>query len=247
MSAVIFAGPSLSREPEIDAAEVVFLPPAAHGDVYRAALKSPAAIGLIDGFFETVPAVWHKEILFALSKGVHVFGGASMGALRAAELHSFGMIGVGRIFEAYRGGIIEDDDEVAVMHGPAELGYQPLSEAMVNVRATVERAEGASIVNSASVAKILRIAKSIFYKERTWTRLLEAARANGVSASECDTLAAWLPSGRVDQKREDAVMLLGEIRALVGTRPSRFSPSFQFQETTDWLQAVQDFQNLPNH
>ena len=48
-----------------------------------------------------------------------------MGALRAAELHVFGMVGVGRVFELFRDGLLEDDDEVAVAHGPADSGYQP--------------------------------------------------------------------------------------------------------------------------
>ena len=67
-----------------------------------------------------------------------------MGALRAAELHTFGMRGVGRIFEAFRDGEVEDDDEVAVVHGPAELGYLVLSEPMFNIRATLARAEAAA-------------------------------------------------------------------------------------------------------
>ena len=66
--------------------------------------------------------------------GVHVFGASSMGALRAAELHPFGMVGVGRVFEGYRAGVYEDDDEVAVVHASEEAGFAPLSEAMVNVR-----------------------------------------------------------------------------------------------------------------
>ena len=55
---------------------------------------APGAIGVIDGYFDGVPSVWHKEILWALSQGIRVFGGASMGALRAAELDGFGMTGV---------------------------------------------------------------------------------------------------------------------------------------------------------
>ena len=75
------------------------------------------AIGIIDGYFENIPSVWHKEILWAMSQGIHVFGSASMGALRAAELAPFGMEGVGAIFEAYRDGWLEDDDEVASEDG----------------------------------------------------------------------------------------------------------------------------------
>ena len=72
-----------------------------------------------------MPTVWHKEILWAMAQGIHVFGAASIGALRAAELDAFGMRGIGRIYEAFRDGVLEDDDEVAVLHGPEELGYPP--------------------------------------------------------------------------------------------------------------------------
>src|SRR5207248_2029284 len=134
----VFLGPSLS----VAAAEAIldanYLPPVSVGDVCALVLdrEPPFAIGIVDGLFEQVPAVWHKEILYAISRNVLVFGAASMGALRAAELHQFGMIGVGNVFAAYRDGIYEEDDEVAVAHAPAEHGYRPLSEAMVNLRAS---------------------------------------------------------------------------------------------------------------
>jgi len=106
MTACIFAGPSLAPRDAAAPADFTWLPPARHGDVYRAvSLLRPRAIGIVDGYFQWVPSVWHKEILWALQQGVHVFGAASMGALRAAELAPFGMRGVGRIFEAYRDGV----------------------------------------------------------------------------------------------------------------------------------------------
>src|SRR6185295_3890747 len=95
VTVVLFTGPTLSPREACQRLEAVCLPPAAQGDVYRASLRRPFAIGIIDGYFERVPAVWHKEILWAMSEGIHVFGSASMGALRAAELALFGMIGVG--------------------------------------------------------------------------------------------------------------------------------------------------------
>ena len=78
---------------------------------------------IVDGYFDTVPSVWHKEILVAMQRGVHVFGASSMGALRAAELHPFGMVGIGQVYEWYRDGTIDADDEVAVAHGPAEFAF----------------------------------------------------------------------------------------------------------------------------
>lgn len=76
---VIFVVPTLSGDlPEV--AGAIYLPPASQSDIYRAAQKTPVAIGLIDGFFDRVPAVWHKEILWAMTQGIYVFGSASRGS-----------------------------------------------------------------------------------------------------------------------------------------------------------------------
>ena len=245
MNAVIFAGPTLSRHPAKAESGFTFLPPAANGDVYRAVSMAPTAIGLVDGFFETVPAVWHKEILYALSQGIHVFGAGSMGALRAAELWEFGMVGVGAVFVAYRDNHIEDDDEVAVIHGPAELDYLPLSEAMVNVRATVDRAVSESIISSAVAAVVLQLTKATFYKERTWARVLEQLRSGSADGSQAAAFEAWLRRGIVDQKRLDAVEMLDAIRQLLAAQTNPFRASFEFEETADWRAAVHDFHQFP--
>jgi len=112
MKAVVFSGPTLPPTYVNRLTGAVSRPPAAQGDIYRAVSAGFEAIALVDGYFGWTRAVWHKEILWAMSNGVHVLGSSSMGALRAAELEAFGMIGVGRIFEDYRDGVIEDDDMV---------------------------------------------------------------------------------------------------------------------------------------
>ena len=137
---VAFLGPTLSEDEARAVLDAEYMPPAGHGDVLRAALRRPRVIAIVDGVFERTPAVWHKEILFALSEGIHVYGAASMGALRAAELDRFGMRGVGDVYRAYAEGVLEDDDEVAVAHTDAEHGFRALSDSMVDVRATLEKA-----------------------------------------------------------------------------------------------------------
>ena len=137
---------------------------------------------------------------------------ASMGALRAAELHSFGMRGVGRIFEAFRDGVLEDDDEVAVVHGPAEIGYPPASEAMVNIRATLALAEAEGVLKPGSRRALETSAKALFYADRNWPALLMGAAAHGVPDSEAAALSDWLRQGRVDQKRLDALEMLAAMR-----------------------------------
>src|SRR5262245_17446347 len=124
MSTYVFLGPTLPVEAARSILpEAVYLPPVSMGDVYALLAQKPQRIAIVDGLFERTPAVWHKEILFALSRGVRVLGSSSMGALRAAELHRFGMVGVGRIFDAYRDGVLCDDDEVALGHATAEHGW----------------------------------------------------------------------------------------------------------------------------
>ena len=56
-----------------------------------------------------------KKIMHLIDSGVTVIGAASMGALRAAELDAYGMLGVGRIYQMYASGEICGDDEVATL------------------------------------------------------------------------------------------------------------------------------------
>ena len=244
MNVVIFCGPSLPVKEQAPYADFQFHPPVRQGDLYGAARQRPTAIGIIDGYFDGEPAVWHKEILWALGEGIAVFGAASMGALRAAELHRFGMLGVGDIFESYRDDRFSDDDEVALLHGPAETGFVALSEPMVNVRATLDRAVAEGVIETKAAAAIATVAKAQFYQERTWQTVI--AEAGGcIPLETIQHLTAWLPGGKVDQKRADAVLLLEAIDRFVkqGAKPPPVSFSFEFTENwanAPWRNAVSE-------
>ncbi len=234
MSVVVFVGPSLSTDEVRAVLDAECRPPAAQGDVYRAALDRPAAIGLIDGYFDGVPAVWHKEILWAMGQGIPVFGSASMGALRAAELCDFGMRGVGRIFEDYRDGRLEDDDEVAVLHAPAELGFAPLSEPMVSIRATLAKAEAEGVVSSGARDALLAVAKALNYRDRRWQTIFERLADGEIAEAERSALHDWLTEGRVDAKREDALAMLAAISGqLSGAQPAP-AVDHAFERTNNW-------------
>jgi len=239
MTAIIFAGPSLPLRARRHVAGLEWRTPLRRGDLYLAALRRPALIGIVDGYFETVPTVWHKEILWAMSQGIHVYGASSIGALRAAELAEFGMKGVGQIYQQYRTGKLTDDDEVAVLHGPAEIDYVQVTEAMVNARATVEHALQSGIVEPDLAAALIEIAKSLFYKDRTYEAMLQLASGRGLAPAALDCFAAWLPHGRVDQKRIDAEEML---RAMISHLEGGVSPlevSYQFVHTFAWEEARQ--------
>jgi hypothetical protein len=160
-------------------------------------------LALIDGTFGHVPSVWHHELLDALEAGVAVFGGASMGALRAAELSAHGMVGVGRIFEAYRDGRLTGDDEVALLHGPSELQFRPLTTPLVDVRAAAERGLEEKALSARQARALVRVAADLHYMERTWPQVIEAA-GPVLAGGAHSWLTALIASRRLDPKGDDA-------------------------------------------
>lgn len=212
---VLFLGPSASKAEIEHIVHAEIWPPAAQGDVFRAVERGAHAIGVVDGYFNSTPAVWHKEIAWALSRGIPVFGAASMGALRAAELAPLGMRGIGWVYESFASGELEDDDEVAILHAPASLGFVAFSEAMVNVRCTLARAEAEDVLPAPEVCAIERVAKTLFYADRQWSNIMDVASAE-LSPERIDAFACWLPEGRVDIKRADAITLARTMHAELG-------------------------------
>jgi len=245
VSAAVFLGPTLPREDAAAVLDATFLPPARQGDVFRAVrTHQPRAIGLIDGVFLDVPAVWHREILWALNEGVHVFGAASMGALRAAELAPFGMRGVGTIFAAYQAGRwpgddvpFEDDDEVAVIHAPAEAAGAALSDPMVDLRASLDAAEAAAVIDRANRLALVAAMKALHFPARSFAKLGEAARAL-LGETAAARLINWLVANRVAQKRLDAIAMLQAMARLLENDPRPFRASFRFERALVWEQFV---------
>jgi hypothetical protein len=232
VSVCVFVGPTLKSEDVLDFGEMVFLPPVEQGNVYAVSELDPTAIGIIDGRFHDVPAVWHKEILWALHKGVRVYGSASMGALRAAELQPFGMHGNGWVFESYRDGTFEDDDEVAVAHGDQDADYVLISDAMVNIRRTLDAGHEAGTVSAATKDALLSIAKDIYYPLRTFEAMVKRGRQQGLPSDELLELETWLRSNRIDQKKIDALEMLDTMRRDENmAAQDRRTPSFTFQRT----------------
>jgi hypothetical protein len=228
---VLFLGPTLCAERALAILPAELRPPAARGDVYRAALEEPRAILIVDGAFEDVPAVFHKEILWALKEGVHVFGAASMGALRAAELHRFGMVGIGEVFEAYRDGRQQRDDAVAVLHGPGELGWPQLTRSLVDIEATLATAERNGVIEPSDTRALTQSAKILFWRERTYLAVVEQALAKGWSGERADAFLAWVAKNEVFQKERDCLALLEHVSANWQALEEPFQPGFRFEHT----------------
>lgn len=200
---VVFLGPSLPLDDARRIVDADFRGPVAQGDVLRGLASRPPAIAIIDGVFRHTATVRHRDILWALGSGVPVFGAASMGALRAAEVP--GMIGVGLIYRWYRRYALLADDAVAVAHAPPQLGSAPLSVALVDIRRSVARAVRAGAVTAAAGAGLRAAAEATRFEDR-------------------QHLVA--PPWQVDQKRADATALLHRLAAHVaaGRWPQPIQP-----------------------
>ncbi|MDR2855430.1 MAG: TfuA-related McrA-glycine thioamidation protein [Methanomicrobiales archaeon] len=243
---VIFLGPSLQQceaEKILSSSvhcRVAYLPPIQRGDLtallsgqlfpLHSDTSSPPlskkTIGIIDGLFLETAAVGHREILSALRSGVFVIGSSSMGALRAFELESLGMKGIGKIFHLYRSGIVESDDEVALVCDPVH--YIALSEPLVHIRLTLMKMRSEELISSYEHDILFETAKKRYYPERTWDQLFEdlihsspsdhLVSQDGTSAYEpipmirVAELCNLCQTHAVDQKREDAIALLTYIR-----------------------------------
>lgn len=242
MRIAVFLGPTLALSEARSLLDATYLPPAGQGDIYRAVRdQRPEIIGLIDGYFHQVAAVWHREILFALSEGVHVFGASSMGALRAAELHSFGMRGVGAIFEAYRNGAFppypppfDSDEEVAVEHGPPEADYIAVTDALVDMRAAFAEATKEGLLSEDTRDRLVALSSKMHFQDRTYRAVLDAAATAQINGLDCARLEQWLRSNRVSQKKHDARRMLREVKQFAERSQGPFRPAFLFERALVW-------------
>jgi hypothetical protein len=205
--------------------------PAVLGSIFRAVQEGYKLIFLIDGFFGNTPAVWHKEILFALKQGALVCGSSSIGALRAAELYSFGMLGFGWVYRAFRQGILVDDDEVCVLHSVAELDFAPFTEAMVNIRYSLRAMRKHRQISRESERRIVSVLKVRHFSERTMQAIDEAFQQE--FSSDGRAMFELFRGATVDIKAMDAACMLAAlghltVRALDG--------AWELPITNHWIQ-----------
>jgi len=209
---IVFLGPSLDRETAEKILSAEYHPPAKRGDLLAAVHDGATIIGLVDGVFHQESAVAHREILAAIKKGVRVVGASSMGALRAAEMDTLGMVGIGEIYRMYKSGELESDDEVALVFDPSS--GLALSEPLINIRFTLKQALEKEIIDAAAHDALLASACSLFYPKRTYQAIVSAA-GETLDENTREHFLHWVDTSACDQKRADAVAALEYIHRMV--------------------------------
>ncbi len=189
-----------------DDIEVIYKRPMKRGDLSLALKENPNIIGIIDGVFHQNSAVGHKEILNAMKNGVKVYGASSMGALRASELDTLGMIGIGYVYNQYANGEVDSDDDVAVMLDSETL--EALSEPLINMKYVFTNAVSENIITEDEKDELLKIAKKTYYPKRNYAQTLSQSNLDNDTK---DNLIDFIRES-VDIKKEDAKELLKTIK-----------------------------------
>jgi hypothetical protein len=210
----IFTGPSLHpRKAREIFDKAVYMPPIKRGDATKAFEEGARIIGIIDGVFFKEVAVSPRELLSLLDKGIILVGGSSMGALRAAELDAYGMIGVGHVYEMYRKEEINSDDEVALIFAPDTL--KPLSEPLVNIRYNLKSLAESNTIDSDTAEDLLKIAQELYYPLRTYERIIELAiNKRLLTKEEGNMVLDSILRHRIDLKKLDAIKVIKRVKEI---------------------------------
>ncbi len=212
---IIYTGLSLSFDEarEIldshDDIKVIYKRPIKRGDLGQDIKENPDIIGIIDGVFHQNSAVGHREILNVMKKGVKVFGASSMGALRASELDSLGMEGIGYCYNEYASGNVDSDDDVAVMLDSESL--EALSIPLISMNYVFKNAVNEGIITQDEKDELSKISKETFYPKRTYAETLSKS---SLDSAKKDKLIDFIRTSK-NIKEEDARELITHIKKLV--------------------------------
>ena len=185
-----------------DDIEVIYKRPIQRGDLGHALKEHPDIIAIIDGVFHQNSAVGHKEILNAMNSGVRVYGASSMGALRASELDTLGMVGVGYVYTQYATGEVDSDDDVAVMLDSETL--EAISVPLINMKYVFTNAVSEGIITDDEKDELLKISKNTYYPQRNYAKTLIESDLDDGKKTELIDFIRTSP----DIKKEDAKELL---------------------------------------
>jgi len=186
MKTIVFSGPSISEAEVQRLAACSHAPPIKRGDL--AAADDHDVFVILDGEFGQSMSVTPKEILAVLGRGKTVIGAASMGALRASELDRSGMIGVGWVYEYFRGCAVRRDADVALVYSPFD--FKPMTVPMVDLEYWMQQAAAAGLIRSKEKALLLKLARGIFFADRTPDNLMGALR-RAIAGDTLDALLAF--------------------------------------------------------
>lgn len=212
MKVVVFLGPSCPLDQAKEVIDADFLPPARRGDVALVAHQQVDMIVLIDGMMVYDYCPSPMEVFRAIEGGITVLGSASLGALRAVELETFGMVGSGWVFDQYKTGEIESDDEVVSLLHPET--FAPLTVPLVRIRYGLSRLVESGAVTQEQRAKVIADLRATYYEARSKEEIRRACERYGLSSRTVE----YLFCDEADIKRIDARACLSQAAMIANSK-----------------------------
>jgi TfuA protein len=213
---IIFLGPSLGLEKAKDILDADYKPPAKKGDLLAllGLSDSKRVIGLIDGLFlQDFPPTPIEVYSILVRKNLTIVGGASLGALRAVELEKFGMIGIGKVFELFKNGIIDADDEVAVTFD--ETNHKVQSEAMIDIRFNLFIAQRNRIIDVDTKRALAKVAKDTYFPFRNYDYIMdESIKRYQIFEEQLEAFRNHIRNNKDSLKERDAIRTIKYIKSI---------------------------------
>ena len=206
----VYVGPSLERRHIRK-----YLPGAQiHGpikrlDLLRAARERVGIAVIVDGLFDQSLAVTAGEISDALCIGMAIFGSSSMGAMRAAEAHTLGMVGYGAIFEHIMEAEYFKDDRLGQLLFNCETGtWKAMAHTYMDVFFNLKLLRRQGRISESELGLILNQLDKIGYTDRSYEALRDALIRRGAAHHRCLHAAELAFKKMGSQKTRDAIGLL---------------------------------------
>ncbi|MFZ3231539.1 MAG: TfuA-like protein [Pseudobdellovibrio sp.] len=208
----IYSGLSLSQQTvKKYLPQALFSKPIKRNDLYDDIKKGIHVIGIIDGEFLQNLSVSPTEIQDAMRCGLSIYGASSMGAMRAAELSQFGMIGCGSIFEQIsKDPYFQDDKLGQIFYEDLSHVSMPFMDFFLGIKDLVQR----RIVSPKESSEIVQLYKKLHFSERTYAALKSQIQKKHNSARlflAFDNAKKHI----ISQKNKDAILMLKQIKSSI--------------------------------
>ena len=213
---IVYLGPTLSREEAIKILDADYRDPAKKGDFLMLSRDSDEKkyVGFVDGvFLHDYPPSPIEVYHLATRKNIELIGASSLGALRAVELEKFGMKGIGKIFQLYKNGIINADDEVAVTFVRENNILQ--SVAIIGIQFNLFLAYKKGIITNQTKKRIAKIAKNIYFPFRNYEDIIKLTQQQFPPIyNELESFRSYILKNRDSLKARDAIKLLKYLKTM---------------------------------
>jgi hypothetical protein len=141
------------------------------------------------------------------------------------------MVGFGRVYRAFRRGVLQDDDEVCVLHAVPELDFEPLSEAMVNIRYSLKMMRRRRLISRDAEFRITSRLKERHFSKRVLAAISDAFE--GEFGQQGAAKFALYEKSKIDIKALDADLML---KAVLSSPAASANTEWEFPVTSHWLQ-----------